>query len=89
MQIEIYTMIKGGGDCCVIYLDNLLQSVLRFIKYVKYTFISTFMFILYFCVPYVLYVLYVLYMSLWVSIKMSHVSVKGFLIQSKFEAYSS
>ena len=41
------------------------------------------MYIMYLCV------LYVLYMSLWVSIKMSHVSVKGFLIQSKFEAYSS
>ena len=34
-------------------------------------------------------VLYVLYMSSWVSIKMSHVYVKGFLIQSKFVASSS
>ena len=84
MHIEIYTMIKGGGaNCCVIQSDNVLQSILRFITYVKYNFISTFMYIMYLCV------LYVLYMSSWVSIKMSHVYICLFLIQSKFEAYSS
>ena len=54
--------------------------------FVEFTFISTFMFILYFCVT---YVLCVLCMSSWVSIKMSHVYLKGLLIQIKFVAFSS
>ena len=54
--------------------------------FVEFSFVSTFVFILYFCVT---YVLCVLCMSSWVSIKMSHVYLKGLLIQIKFVAFSS